>query len=151
MKSKSIIAILVLLILACGISFVSADDSADLDAKVNNHEFSFMEGFNVTSSNNTSVVLENGTDTITVYQDNGLTLDKIINKNSFEFLGEADYIAKNHNIHQENYQNNDTNCYCYSFDVDGDKFIIVYNFPIDSTPLESDENPVSTILDSLNY
>lgn len=150
MKSKSIIFALLVLILACSITAISAEN-----AELSEHTFEIPDGYSILNSTDESIQLTNDKDDAIFV----LFSDKIANKDDaqkdlesegYKFLGEDAYDAVDFNVTQQNFEKDGYTVYSYVFEVsDGEYCVITLTLSSDETAPEGNDNPVTGILETL--
>ena len=150
MKLKYVAILIVLLILTCGISFASSEFT------VGNHTFDVPKGYDVKEINDDSstLTLKNNTN-YTIFINAGDVVDFDTAKHSrqvagFNLMGEDNFTTENNiSVFQQNFMKNESYFSFYSFEIDGIPFEIGYSFPVDDDSLDSEDNPVNVIVESV--
>jgi len=150
MKIKTIISVLAILILACSITAIAAED-----IEYSGHTFEIPEGYTVYSSNESNLVLTQDDDHIIVvlYSDEISDSEdsiKSLESKGYKFIGEETYDAEGYEVTQQNYEKDPYTALSYSFKIDGEYCIISYTQPVDETIPEGSDNPITGILKTMN-
>ena len=150
MNFKTITFGLIVLVLACCISAVSAED-----VSVDDYTFTVPEGFSVNGTYDEDMVVlthdENHAIVVLISDDIASSSDAIsyLEGEGYSFLGEETYDAVNYEVKQQNYELDGFTVLSYVFQVEDDDYcIITYTIPSDETAPEGDANPVTGILET---
>lgn len=150
MKSKSIIFALLVLILACSITAISAEN-----AELSGHNFEIPEGYAILNSTDTEIILTNDNDDsiFILFSEqiaNNEDAQKELESQGYKFLGEDTYDAEDFNVTQQNFEKDGYTVYSYVFEVsNGEYCVITLTLSSDETAPEGNDNPVTGILESL--
>ncbi len=146
--NRIFLSILVLLVVSCVGVAVAAE------ASIGDHTFTIPDGFKLTNSTDDATILEqddNHAIVIMMSDEVGSVEDAKQNLESkgYTFLGSQTYNADGKDIVQQNYGTSDLTIMAYVFDVGSEKCIVTYTIPSSETPLEGSDNPVTTILNTI--
>lgn len=146
--SKIFLAILVLIVVS-GIGVAVA-----AEANVGDHTFTIPDGFKLMNSTADSAILQQGDEQaiVVMMSDTVKSVDdskKNLESQGYEFLGSQKYNADGKDVEQQNYGTDKWSIMAYVFDVGSEKCIVTYTIPANETPAEGSDNPVTTILNSI--
>jgi len=146
--NRIFLSILVLLVVSCVGVAVAAE------ASIGDHTFTIPDGFKLTNSTDDATILEqddNHAIVIMMSDEVGSVEDAKQNLESkgYTFLGSQTYNADGKDIVQQNYGTSDLTIMAYVFDVGSEKCIVTYTIPSSETPPEGSDNPVTTILNTI--
>lgn len=146
--NRIFLSILVLLVVSCVGVAVAAE------ASIGDHTFTIPNGFKLTNSTDDATILEqddNHAIVIMMSDEVGSVEDAKQNLESkgYTFLGSQTYNADGKDIVQQNYGTSDLTIMAYVFDVGSEKCIVTYTIPSSETPPEGSDNPVTTILNTI--
>lgn len=109
------------------------------------------DGYGLQEQGN-QAILYNDEYVMTMYEgpviDNEEAMQKRIEK-GYAFIGERDYEFDGAQINQQNYYNDGVNSCVYTFEKNGQTYIITLNLYEDQEIPEYDDNPVTQIIDTL--
>ena len=146
MKFKSLFIMGLILISLCSISAIYADTYV-----IGNSTFSLPDGYGLQEQGN-QAILYNDEYVMTMYEgpviDTAEAKEKRIEK-GYEFIGERDYEFDGAQINQQNYYKDGVNSCVYTFEKNGQTYIITLNLYDDQEIPEYDDNPVTQIIDTL--
>lgn len=146
MKLKSVVIIGLLLLTLCSISAIYADTYV-----VGNSTFSLPDGYALSEKGN-QAVLYNDEYVLTMYEGPVLSTEqakiKRIEK-GYTLIGERNYDFKGVEINQQNYNCEGVNTCVYTFEKNGQSYIITLNLYEDQKIPEYEDNPVTEIIDTL--
>ena len=146
MKFKSLFIILLILLTLCSISAIYADTYY-----VGNSSFSLPDGYALSERGN-QYLIYNDEYVLTMYEGPILSTEEAKNnriEKGYEFLGERDYEFDGAEINQQNYYMDGINTCVYTFEKNGQTYIITLNLYEDQTIPEYEDNPVTQIIDTL--
>ena len=146
--NRIFLSILVLLVVSCVGVAVAAE------ASIGDHTFTIPNGFKLTNSTDDATILEqddNHAIVIMMSDEVGSVEEAKQNLESkgYTFLGSQTYNADGKDIVQQNYGTSDLTIMAYVFDVGSEKCIVTYTIPSSETPPEGSDNPVTTILNTI--
>ena len=146
MNFKSVFILGLVLLTLCSISAIYADTYV-----VGNSSFSLPDGYALSERGNQTVIY-NDEYVLTMYEGPILSTDVAKNnriEKGYTFLGERDYEFDGAQINQQNYNKEGVNTCVYTFEKNGQTYIITLNLYEDQTIPEYDANPVTQIIDTL--
>lgn len=146
MKFKSLFIVLLILLTLCSISAIYADTYY-----VGNSSFSLPDGYALSEKGN-QYLIYNDEYVLTMYEGPILSTEEAKNnriERGYEFLGERDYEFDGAEINQQNYYMDGVNTCVYTFEKNGQTYIITLNLFEDQTIPEYEDNPVTQIIDTL--
>lgn len=146
--NRIFLAILVVLVVSCVGAAVAAE------ASVADHTFTIPDGFHILNSTDDSTILEqddNHAIVVMVSDEVGTVEDarQSLESKGYKFLGSDTYNADGKDVQQQNYGTDTLTIMAYVFDAGSDKCIVTYTIPSSETPPEGADNPVTTILNSI--
>ena len=150
MRIKSIFVILVMLILACSITAIAAED-----ANVGDYTFEIPDGYSINETDGNQCVLTKDDQhaIVVMIADSVSNSDDVIKNlesKGYELLSEDNYNADGYDVHQQNYEMDDLTVYSYDFKMNDGKYcIITYTIPSSEQAGEHEDNPITGILDSI--
>ena len=150
MKIKTITISIALLVLACSITAIAAED-----VSVSGHTFEVPKDYNVLNTTAEQVFLQKDDSHVitTLFSDkvaNSKDTISSLESKGYKFLSEDTYDAEGFKINQQNFEKDGLTIYSYNFKVsDGNYCIITFTMPSSETALEGDANPVTGILKTL--
>lgn len=150
MKIKTITISIALLILACSITAIAAED-----VNVAGHTFEVPKDYNVFNTSDDQIILEKDDShaIVIIFADtvaNSADSISSLESKGYKFIGEETYDAEGFNITQQNFEKDDLTVYSYNFEVsDGEYCVITFTMPSSENALEGEDNPVTGILQTL--
>ena len=148
MKCKSVILAFVL-ILICAVSAVAASD-----ATIDGHKFTIPDGYSLYNSSDDTVSLEKDDyHTITIILGDAQNLDDArdnLENMGYNYSGSNSYKYGDFDVVQQNYELDGIVIYAYECMSDKVNLIITLTAPKSEPALEGTDNPVTTILDTIN-
>ncbi|WP_407410443.1 hypothetical protein [Methanobrevibacter sp.] len=146
--SKIFLAILVVIAVS-GIGIAAA-----AEANVGDHTFTIPDGFKLINSTGDTAILQQGDEQaiVVMMSDEVNSVDdakKNLEAKGYEFIGSEKYNADGKDVEQQNYGTDKWSIMAYVFDVGSEKCIVTYTIPANETPAEGSDNPVTTILNSI--
>lgn len=149
MKFNKIFLAILVLIVVSGIGIAVAGD-----ASIGDHTFTIPDGFKVLESTDEMTILQEGDDhaIVVMVSDNVNSVEdsrKNLESKGYNFLGSEKYNADGKDVEQQNYGTDDLTVMAYVFDVGDEKCIVTYTIPSSETPPEGTDNPVTTILNTI--
>ena len=150
MKIKTITISIALLVLACSITAIAAED-----VSVSGHTFEVPKDYNVLNTTAEQVILQKDDSHVitTLFSDkvaNSKDTISSLESKGYKFLSEDTYDAEGFKISQQNFEKDGLTIYSYNFKIsDGNYCIITFTMPSSETALEGDANPVTGILKTL--
>lgn len=149
MKFNKIFLAILVLIVVSGIGVAVA-----AEANVGDHTFTIPDGFKLMNSTDDTAILQQGDEQaiVVMMSDNVKSVDdskKNLESQGYEFLGSQKYNADGKDVEQQNYGTDKWTIMAYVFDVGSEKCIVTYTIPANETPAEGSDNPVTTILNSI--
>lgn len=149
MKFNKIFLAILVLIVVSGIGVAVA-----AEANVGDHTFTIPDGFKLMNSTDDTAILQQGDEQaiVVMMSDKVKSVDdskKNLESQGYEFLGSQKYNADGKDVEQQNYGTDKWTIMAYVFDVGSEKCIVTYTIPANETPAEGSDNPVTTILNSI--
>ncbi|MEE0936185.1 MAG: hypothetical protein U0L42_11025 [Methanobrevibacter sp.] len=149
MKFNKIFLAILVLIVVSGIGVTVA-----AEANVGDHTFTIPDGFKLMNSTDDTAILQQGDEQaiVVMMSDKVKSVDdskKNLESQGYEFLGSQKYNADGKDVEQQNYGTDKWTIMAYVFDVGSEKCIVTYTIPANETPAEGSDNPVTTILNSI--
>ena len=146
MKIKSLIITVLVLLTLCSISAIHADTFV-----IGNSSFSLPEGYALTEKGNQAIIY-NDEYVLTMYEGPVISTDEAkyyrINK-GYTFIGERNYEFDGVQINQQNYKDDGVNSCVYTFEKNGQTYIITLNLFENQKIPEYEDNPVTQIIETL--
>ena len=149
MKRKITIFTLAMLILACSITAIAAEE-----VSIGDFSFEIPDDYKINQSTDEQVALEADDKHAIVILISDKLADsddtvKSLEGEGYKFLGEETYDAEGYEIHQQNFEKDGLTTYSYNFELgDGTYCIITLTMPSSEAALENEDNPVTEILES---
>lgn len=146
MRIKSVFIIGLFLLTLCSVSAIYADTFV-----IGNSSFSLPDGYALSEKGNQAVIY-NDEYVMTMYEGPVLSTEEAKNNRidrGYTFLGENNYDFDGVEINQQNYNCEGVNTCVYTFEKNGQSYIITLNLFEDQEIPEYEDNPVTQIIDSL--
>lgn len=149
MKFNKIFLAILVLIVVSGIGVAVA-----AEASVGDHTFTIPDGYKLLNSTDDTAILQEGNThaIVVMMSDEVKSIDdsrKNLESKGYEFLGSQKYNADGKDVEQQNYGTDELTVMAYVFDVGSEKCIVTYTIPANETPEEGSDNPVTTILNTI--
>lgn len=150
MKSKSIILALSVLILACSMTAIAAEN-----VDVSGHTFEVPEGYAIDNSTDEQVIFTNddGYAIVVLFSDEIANSDdaiKNLESKGYTFIAEETYNSSDYEVSQQNYKKDGLTVYSYNFELDDGKYCVcTLTIPSDHTAPEGDDNPITGIIKTI--
>ena len=150
MKSKSIILALSVLILACSMTAIAAEN-----VDVSGHTFEVPEGYAIDNSTDEQVIFTNddGYAIVVLFSDEIANSDdaiKTLEAKGYKFIAEETYDSSDYKVSQQNYEKDGLTVYSYNFELDDGKYCVcTLTIPSDHTAPEGDDNPITGIIKTM--
>lgn len=146
MKIKAVFILGLILLTLCSISAIYADTFV-----IGNSTFELPDGYALSEKGNQAVIY-NDEYVLTMYEGPILNTEQAknsrINK-GYTLLGERNYEFNGVKINQQNYYKEAVNSCVYTFEKNGQNYIITLNLFEDQEIPEYEDNPVTQIVDTL--
>lgn len=146
MKIKAVFILGLILLTLCSISAIYADTFV-----IGNSTFELPDGYALSEKGNQAVIY-NDEYVLTMYEGPILNTEQAknnrINK-GYTLLGESNYEFNGVKINQQNYYKEAVNSCVYTFEKNGQNYIITLNLFEDQEIPEYEDNPVTQIVDTL--
>lgn len=149
MKFDKIFLAMLIVLVASSIGIaVAAEGTAG------SHTFTVPDGFEVTNTTDEMTVLEKDNEhAIVVMLSNEIASSedakKTLESKGYTFINEGTYNADGKDVQQQNFEKDGLTVLAYVFDVGSEKCIVTYTIPSSETPPEGSDNPVTTILNTI--
>lgn len=150
MKSKSIILALAVLILACSMTAIAAEN-----VDVAGHTFEVPDGYKIDNTTDEQVIFTNddGYAIVVLFSDEIANSDdaiKTLEAKGYKFIAEETYDSSDYKVSQQNYEKDGLTVYSYNFELDDGKYCVcTLTIPSDHTAPEGDDNPVTGIIKTI--
>lgn len=145
-KIKAVFILGLILLTLCSISAIYADTFV-----IGNSTFELPDGYALSEKGNQAVIY-NDEYVLTMYEGPILNTEQAknnrINK-GYTLLGERNYEFNGVKINQQNYYKEAVNSCVYTFEKNGQNYIITLNLFEDQEIPEYEDNPVTQIVDTL--
>ena len=142
--NMKILALFSLFLIATCMTVVVAEETST---------FTVPDGFKVNDSFNKTTVITNGSATIIITETDGdiSAATKEVTDKGFTLTNETTYKFddKTLDIHQQNYNKDNSHAYIYDFKKDNKNYVITFYPPEGQTGPSDENNPVTTMIQTL--
>ena len=150
MKFNKIFLVAELVLVVLGMGVVVSEN-----VSLGSHEFTIPDGFKVLNSTDNMVILSQDNDhaigvMIPESVKNSEDAKKYLEKEGYKFIGEEKYTADGKEVLQQNYESDGYTVMAYVLPAGSDQCIVTYTIPSSETAPEGENNPVTTILNSIH-
>ena len=150
MNFNKIVLVAAIVLVVLGMGIVVAEDIS-----IGDHEFTIPDGFQVVNSTDNAVFLSQDDDhaigvMIPEAVKNSEDAKTYLESQGYTFIGEETYTADGKEVQQQNYESEGYTVMAYVIPAGDDQCVVTYTIPSTETPPEGANNPVTTILDSID-